>query len=281
MDVVLLTSTLPADPFQGLDLVASPRNNDYLDYFAEWIKTSDGAADFFDVLNHGSQYLEKMSLSEGASQVVKNVGSSASLAWMMLVWPDFFADINSLRHSFTDLYTTFHLPTSEQGRTERIQNVAVHALKKGLSLINTTSDAAGVLYTLKWVSGGPGAPFFNILWNLSSLISDSWDLFVQTGMRAEYELRIQGGHYTQQQNQILQNYSAITFIKIIQDISSVAAAALVLVCIFFASLVEGLVFIPPLLLGLSTVYLGTSIILYFYKRIVEAQRALQARGRLV
>ena len=254
-----------------------PPPQDCCDYLAEWVRYPDGTSDFFDTLNHASRFLGMMSLSMQAQEVVQKVGAASNIAWSMLVWPDVITETNTLKHAFVQLYDAHQLPYNDPIRSQKIQQASIHAFRKGICFVNTSSDAAGVLYSFELVKGGPGASFFCNVYNLTSLISDSWDFKDQYEKREHIHDVMNDPQCSEPQRDYLYHKSNLALLKMIQDISSVAMAAIALICMVFGALIENTIFLPPLLFGLSVAYLLINIIYYFYSKIVENQWLITAR----
>lgn len=225
------------------------KENDCFDRISKYATTTDGAWDVFRALENFFGYFPYLPFSASTQESVQQMRSGADLFGCALSIPSLFKNINDVRHSFADWRSEANDPSSEKS-TEAFFKV----VRESVKTVNTTGQAALCLNSANIIPLNGALSAVHGVFQASTIIADGWDLKdqIERVQNPESDLDKQYG-----------------MLMIAKDIASVVGAAILLVSIFFAALAEGLVFV---LLGLSTVYVVSSILAYITQEKIEDQK---------
>ncbi len=248
------------------------REEDGLDHAAAYAKEAEGVRNLSKVFSHAARYaLLLPHLTEGQRKTAERVQQAGESIDGLLSIPYLISNINDFRHHVTALDDALHLPESDPHKAAKVQKALKKTTLSGFTIVNTGTEAAGVVHGLKWIDLGAAAPVVSGANSLTTLITDGAEGIDQIHKLQKYPHKIALAEtparrsYYEQKLQLAQ-------CTLIKDAASVAMAIIGILSLIFGALITGIYVIVPIVLGLSTVYLAGSIIGFFYKKIIEEQK---------
>jgi hypothetical protein len=158
----------------------------------------------------------------------------------------------------------------------RSTEAAQRAILQGIDFVNVASEGATFLHQKQWVDLGSAAPWANGIFQATALLSDGVDVWDQwTEIEEIQRLRSASTDL----DPLLDAREWLCIVKLIKDISSIALSAIALGVLIFEIVTESVLLLPPLILGLSTLFIICKIYAYFYEKIcIEAVQLRGAEG---
>lgn len=236
--------------FQATESSQRSPKRDCLDLVAKSMTTKDGAGDLFRGLENLFGYFPYLPLEEGTQKTVQQMRLGADLCAAALSIPALFINVNELRHHVTDWLSS----CNKDATSQKVDGAFSRVVRESFLTANSATQAALCLHSARVVNLGEALSSFTGVYQASTIVTDSWDLTeqIERVQNPESELDFQYG-----------------MLMIAKDISSIIGAAILLVGLFFVALAEACVVI---LLGLSSVYVISSILAYIWKEKMEEQK---------
>jgi hypothetical protein len=259
---------------------SSPSSKDGFDRVAGYFDSTAGAWDLFRVVDQALEYVRKLpSLSNAASEFTSKVSGAATLSGISLSIPAIFSDINTLRKRVSSFVCSYDLPYSDGLRHQKILQAGKGAFLSGMYLTNSTSQAILFLDQAKIINLAQHLPVVDLIYQGSSLVSDSFELVEEAYKLNSYQHAIP---HNQLESAQLEEEKWLSWMVVIKDVASIALAIISIVGISLAITTASIgittawmAIVAPLGLALSTVWLAMKISSYFYKQVIEDRYAPQ------
>lgn len=245
------------------------RKKDPLDHLADYTASSSGAWDLFRVGNHVFSvlelYLDPSHHLSGLASKAKGVFDSAGIA---LSIPQILSDLNSLRKSFTNLWTVQDLPYSDPLRARKIAQAAKKGFMDSNNLTFTASQIALFLEGAKVITlTAAHLTLFNTAYNVTGAIGDTDELLGEYYKLKQYHSP--GAHPRNQAEATkLEEKKTLAWINIAKDAASLASAAIAAGVALYWLATGVVVVFPVVVLALSSIWLTMKITSYFYNTVV-------------
>ena len=257
-------------PFESS--VDTQENKDYIDHVSEYLKTSEGAWDFFRVVNQAANLSQAMTPQHG--ELVGRVRDIADTAGLALSVPQIFSNSNQLRCSVNSLISSRNLSDSDPLRTKKIAQAAKNTFVDALNLTNTCSQAALFVNQVKIF------PFelsqlkiLDGINNVTSAISDGIEFVGECFKLKQYHSpEIHPRNPAEEAK--LSEKKTLAWMTIAKDVASIALAAITLVSIVFGLVTHMIPLVAAASLALSAFWLAMKLASYFYKKIIVDQSYL-------
>ncbi len=208
-----------------------------------YFTTTSGATDFFEIFHTGAHWVQTLSPESGSKggvlDCIKNMSADGS---SFMAWPVAFAE----GAKFIDALCAkeFFDPNPE-----KVQKAWDSAFVQGADFVNRGCKAAMHLHAREWIHlGGASFPILDGIYNATSLYSDV----------ASFNELLQK-MYTEED-------PWLPLLKLVRDIASIAMAALGLLALVIEAAFGVIFLMPPVTLGLSTIYISAKISAVFYER---------------
>ncbi len=256
--------------FTPLPQIRSERNKGVFDHIADYVGTSSGVLDVFRVGNHLFSVIEMslspshkfISVAEKAKQIFNTAGIGLSI-------PQIFSDIHSLCKSFTHLFAVQDLPYNDFLRTSKIGQAIKETFLDSIHLTNTVAQIILFVENVKlFLFEASHLHFLNGIYNLTSIIEDGVEL-VGEYFKLQYyhspEAKPRNGAETAK----LEEKKVLSWIMIAKNVSSIALSVILSYGMMISTVAAGsITVIPIVLLSLSTFWLTTKLVGYFYEKII-------------
>lgn len=180
--------------------------------------------------------------------------------------PALFHDANDLRH---------HLVTWGKSDNWEVNLDVFNSTARTAKNASETFgffDAMNIIYLKNWLNVTRGV-FWGALFSL-----DFVDYFVNIANAESYMKKIQKAK-DPEVKAFYEHKLDFTFLKIIQNVSTIALASLMLVSIFFVGIAEGFLF-APVTLGLTSTWLVLNIFTHYYEQILNTKEGAFPLGTL-
>lgn len=241
--VVRTSGFLPALFAPEPEVLQKKQQQDLLAHVAGYVDSASGAWDLFAVIDRALVHLKRaFSLSVPSLTLVNRAINTINTLGITLSIPALIVDVNTLRISL-----------SRWIHHHRDLRAATSCFLNTMSLINTASQAAWIIDSLKWVSfKAIHVRMLNGIYYLTSGIVDSFEL-VGECLKLRY-------------NPLTKEHRSLAWMKVAKDISSIAITVIALVGIFVYGFSQ-LPVIAFLWLTLNTFWLVMKIICHFYEKL--------------
>jgi hypothetical protein len=234
-------------------------------HVTSYLNTADGVADFTDAVQISMRYMQAFPLSDYQRGVVENVRGAASDAWSILVFPDIVAEGAKFFQK-----TGVFFESCYAGDYDNVGATAKNALLQGVDFTNTVSEGAIFLHGKNWIDIGANLPAASATYSVTSLISDGVDVLDQVGKLTQEPS-------VDKEPEEIAAVRMLAVIRLVKDVASILLAVISLTALYLGILVESVALLPPLILGLSTIFLVAKVTAYFYdKMLVEPTSASPA-----
>ena len=226
---------------------------------------TSGAAHLFCTIDTAAKFFPETALTSKVRTYAASTGS-------VLCIPQFVEYVDDLKDNIYKLCDAKALPESDLERSNKIFKAALGTATTSVDIVNCSAEFTLFLHDAEILPLGEAVPATEGIFQVTSAISDGVDLFAtQIYKIGKYQNKLEATQVEEEKSYFQQKIYR-TIIQIAKDILSISLAALALVSLFFAALLEGVVFIPPLVLGLSALYIVAKVTSYFYQMILKEEK---------
>lgn len=239
----------------------------WMNEFTEYVTTTDGASDLFDVVGTGIEFAKRFSAKIRTLEIASKVQGLAGTVGSGLVFPDIISNINDLKNRSIELKNIVKLAFRGDIDPRCISRAFRKVFVKGLVLAGNVADAANFLHESQIIDLGRKLPIAGAVFNGAFMGADSIDvvLRVKKIQRNIWKSQIERNS---DQKQIFKLKNHLNGLKILQDFSSIAMGGFGLAALFFGVTLTGMgAFAVGL--GLPTAYLSLNITNHFFGRYIK------------
>lgn len=256
--------------FQGLSEKEETPPKNFIDQAVNLANTTDGAWDFFHVLEQPFAYLPHLSsLKEPEKALMRHVGSVFNSAALALSLPKTLVDANDLHKNAQQLMGAIKTPYSDPKREAKVAQATTKTFLGGITLGNTITQAGLFLNQAKIIILSAKDFFWmDAISHITSFLSDGADLILQ-GLKLRYLYAISSvKDITSNQKEKLAEEQHLAFTSMLRDIISVALSTIALTGILFSISLETVLLLPETMLVLGSIWLFLKLYCTFYEKIV-------------
>lgn len=243
-------------------------------HLTRYLSTAEGSADLLDAVQTVAQYVKALPLTFAQLDLAESFRSTVADGRSTLILLKIFGESFKLYHKTAHLLEVVQLPTSD-ARPAEIGVAAKRVVVQGADLANAASEGALFLHQKKWVDLGGALPWTTAVLNASTLLADGIDAYDQwTGIEEIQWQRADTGADAH-----LDAREWLCIVRLVKDIASIILSVIGLGLLIFEIVMDSVALLPPLILGLSTLFLVCKIYAYFYER--ACVEAIQPRRAAV
>jgi hypothetical protein len=257
------------DLFVPLPDTGASEEKDPLDHLADFASSSTGAWDIFRVGEHLFKVVQlNLSPTHGFANVAERVVTLFNTAGIGLSIPQFFADVNALRHSALQFFAVQNLPYNDPLRGRKIAQAAKLGFLDSMNLTNTVAQIALFLDAAKvFLIDTVPLQITDGVYNLTSFITDGAELVGECFKLENYHSPA-GAPRTPSEAAKLEQKKILSFITIAKDVASIALAVIALGSLALGVTVAGIPNATAIIFGTSAFWLTMKLAGYFYDKIV-------------
>lgn len=225
----------PLEPLVENEISLPEYVKDWFDHLADYFNPGDGPWDYFRFWENLTAYAPYFSLDAELQNLLSRIRGGADLFGSAMSIPKFFKNISDLRQ---------HVYEWKIATLSRIEQKTAEAWRKVrydiFNAINTASQAALCLNNARIINLSSNAPLVNGVNQATTILTDGQSMIDEID-----DIKAGKGDKT------------VKVLRVAKYLSSVVLATLILVGIFYAALLQQLVFV---VLFLCSVYVLTSIL---------------------
>jgi len=223
------------------------------------LTTRVGAKDFLlETVLTGLDWIPFFNFSETTQLFSKQASRDLEPMKLGLAVPGFFYSLNAFRREYQNL------------KYSDDPDIHGKLFNHAMVTVNAGSESAMFLDAIHLVELKEGLKAAKGLFWGSALLLDGVDFFRQIDHAKEYQ-KLKTKTKDPDVKSIYEHRIRLSYLKIVQAITTIAMASITLVAILFASLAQGILFSPIVFLCLATNWVVLNLVNYFYEKVIENQ----------
>ncbi|MBI2743874.1 MAG: hypothetical protein HYX48_08170 [Chlamydiales bacterium] len=225
-----------------------------------YFSTLEGGTDFFDGLEIGCRYGSYLPLTTSQHQLLGEVRASAADVWGLLAIP---ATLIEAVKWGGELGRFIEVAGSD---CSKIEEATRGLFLQSSNLVYSSTKMLSTFQNKRWIDLRSATPWVGGGNCVASLAGDLVDLYDQITRIGEIEQtkRREGVNLAEAGER-----EWLAIVKIVKDCASIILSAILLGALIFDIVIESVALLPPLLLGLSTIFLVSKLYGYFYERMLD------------
>lgn len=225
------------------------------------IASADGTKDLLDLADTALDWVQYLDVSDAVKDKASQVQDGLEPVNKGLAVFGFIDGCNKLRRGATDF-----LQSDDPNETGKFFQTAMGTTCSG-------AESAMFLDAIDVVPLGEGLKACKQVFWSAALLADSVGFFFDIGEADKLSKQIEETNLPRVQA-LLEDKLALTHLKILQKVTLIALASLMLVSLTFAAVASHIVFSPVIALGLSTLWIVLQFVNYYYEQSIESREKL-------
>jgi len=246
--------------------------NSWFDRIEQYFSTTDGASNFIEVLINGTQFFEKLPLSEKNKLKAQYFRGAAETGWSILTFPALPGDINRFCKALISLKKATKLDFTGTKKQQEVKKAAKNTLVEGANLAYSISLGSTYLHDIKVVDLRSSLPLANGIYYLSCFITDGVD-FADEVNKIKEQTAMKKQAKTPRELETIRSNLILTKWKLVKTIISVALSIFGVLSLTFTALTIGGIF-PTVALICSSAYVIIKISNYFFEQHLKEKNCL-------
>lgn len=219
-----------------------------------------------DLTNITAQYLAVFPFNPAQQESLDKIRRTGSDVWGATAFPDMVVSAVKLSGRVTDLAA--HLwCCGELWKFSELQEAAKNALLEANNLTYSITKGLSFSHSKQWIDLGRGAPWIGGINSVSSLVSDSFDVYNQAWEIATVQRRAEEPD-AKPEEEYLSQREWLAIVQLVKDCASIVLSCIILTAFIFEVALETVTVLAPALLVLSSIYIASKIYAYFYQRML-------------